>query len=73
MDDESKIENNENNSNVNTENKSVEKSGNWFSKQSTPVKAILGIVAVCCIGIILLLVIGMLTPGGINWQFSTNP
>lgn len=72
MDDESKIETNEYNSNMNTENKNVEKSGNWVSKQSTPVKAILGIAAVCCIGLIVLLAIGIMTPGGINWEFNTN-
>lgn len=72
MDDESNIETNENNLNVNSENKSVEKTGNWFSNQSTPVKAILGIVTVCCIGIIVLLGIEMLNPGGINWEFNTN-
>jgi type I restriction enzyme M protein len=33
-----------NNSNLNAENKSVEKAGNWFSNKPTTVKAILGLV-----------------------------
>ncbi|MCL2687907.1 MAG: hypothetical protein FWE58_05170 [Methanobrevibacter sp.] len=69
---EDNVEDTANESNVTNEVESDEKSGNWFSKQSTPVKVILGIVAVCCIGLILLVVAGMLTPGGIHWGFDTN-
>ena len=54
--------------NVNT----GEGTGKGLSNQSTAVKIILGIVAICCIGIIVLVVIGMLVPGGISYEFGTN-
>lgn len=57
---------------MNDEEKEIKKEGNWFTKQSTPVKAIIAIVAICCIGAIIFVALGMLTPGGINYDFSTG-
>ena len=45
------------------------KEGNFFTNLSTPVKIIMAIVAICCIGAIIFVVAGMLTPGGIHFSF----
>lgn len=80
MDDEENIKTNENEEKIETAEPTVaasnvntgEDTGNRPSKQSMPVKLILGIVGICCIGVIVLVVIGMLVPGGINYEFGTN-
>ena len=46
----------------------TEKEGNFFTKQSTPVKAIIAIVAICCIGAIILVALGMTMPGVLNFN-----
>lgn len=69
---EKKVETNEVTSSTTNSNQNTEPQGNWFSRQSTPVKVILGIVAVCCIAIIVLAIVGALIPGGINYEFGTN-
>jgi len=59
------------NANVNANNQNVNaQSGNWLSRQPTVVKVILALVAICCIGVIILLALGMIIPGGFNWQFD---
>ena len=57
---------------VTTEDARTEKEGNFFTKQSTPVKIIIAIVAICCIGAIIFVIAGLLTPGGINFDASTG-
>jgi len=56
----------------NIENENVEKKGNWFTKQSTPVKVIIGIIAICCIGAIILVALGMTIPGGTNLGYNAG-
>jgi len=56
----------------NIEKGSVEKEGNWFTKQSTPVKVIIAIIAVCCIGAIILVALGMTLPGGIDFNYNVG-
>jgi len=63
---------NESTENESVGNENVEKEGNWFTKQSTPVKVIIGIVAICCIGAIILVALGMAIPGGINFDYNVG-
>ncbi|MCL2116688.1 MAG: zinc-ribbon domain-containing protein [Methanobrevibacter sp.] len=39
---------------------------NWFSKQSTAVKATIGVFGICCIGVILIFAVGTLLPEGLD-------
>jgi hypothetical protein len=55
---------------MNDEEKEIKKEGNWFTQQSTPVKAIIGLVGICCIGVILIFAMGAMSPDGINTSFN---
>jgi amino acid transporter len=52
--------------------KSKAKSGNWWSKQTTPVK-ILSVVGVCCVGlIVLILLVGLIFPDATTFNLDTG-
>ncbi len=50
--------------------KGIKKEGNWFTKQSTPIKVIIGVLAICCIGVIVLFAMGAMSPDGIQTSFN---